>query len=845
MHNLRGVDVDIPRDSLVVITGVSGSGKSSLAFDTLFAEGQRRYLESLSTYTRQYLNQLQRPDVDSIDGLPPTVSIDQRSASPQPRSTLATTTEIYDYLRLLYARAGQSHCPECCRPVAQQSSQQIVSRILEMEDKRKVMILAPLVQGRRGMHRPVFEQIGKEGFVRARVDGVVVDAADPPELAKAETHTIEAVVDRIIVKEGIRARLQESIDLALKHGDGACVVSHLEGEEWRDCFYSEKFACADCGISFPHLEPRTFSFNSPYGACEQCEGLGLVDGAAKEDEADEIGEGIVCSACDGGRLNPFARAVTLAGVPIHELTNMPVADALQFVEQTLNSIESDSNESTFSTEARLVIAKTLPDVCTRLQFLSEVGLDYLRLNRPTRSLSGGEFQRSQLASCLGSGLIGVCYVLDEPTIGLHPRDVGRLIRSLEELRDVGNSVVVVDHDLEIMNRSDCLIDLGPGAGSEGGQLIAFGSPDEVAQNPASVTGRYLAANGSQPRRNRSRQIDDDRTITLRGATRNNLKNVTVRIPLNALSCITGVSGSGKSSLIAQTLAPAIRHALQHSTAKSVDFKQLEGVEQIDRIVEIDQSPIGRSGRSTPATYSGVWDEVRKVFARTREARIRGYAARRFSFNSREGRCPTCSGHGIQTIEMHFMPAMHVTCPDCRGARFNRQTLGVRFAGKHAADILSMRIDEAAELFEHFPKLQKYLRTFEEVGLGYLGLGQSSLTLSGGEAQRVKLATELSRQNDQHTLFVLDEPTTGLHSSDIEKLMSLLNRLVENNNTVIVVEHQLDVIAAADWIIDLGPEGGDAGGQIVAEGTPETTSHVPSSHTGAALRKYLSATKRGN
>ena len=891
MHNLRDVDVDIPRDALVVITGVSGSGKSSLAFDTLFAEGQRRYLESLSTYTRQFLNQLERPDADLIDGLPPTISIDQRAGSLSRRSTLATATEIYDYLRLLYARAGQAHCVGCGRPVTQQSPQAVVEQILALEERRRVMILAPLVRGRKGLHRDVFERISKEGFVRARVDGQIVDAADPPELDGRKLHDIEAVIDRIVVKDGIRTRLQESVDLALKHAEGACLVSHQEGDEWHDRLYSTRFACSDCGLSFPELEPRSFSFNSPYGACEACDGLGV----ARDAETRGHGEGAMggtrnegrkslsprlrvsaspCPDCGGSRLGPFSRGVTIAGVPIHELTAMTVADAADFVDRLADALDADSDELIFTPEGRLAARSALPDIVSRLRFLREVGLDYLTLDRPTRTLAGGEFQRARLAGCLGSGLMGVCYILDEPTIGLHPRDVGRLIETLEGLRDQGNSVLVVEHDGLVMRRSDHLIDLGPGAGSDGGRIVAAGTPDEVSRQADSITGRYLSGVAKIDRLSRRRLIDPQNTLTLTGARLHNLKDVTLRVPLQTLTCVTGVSGSGKSSLIAGTLTPAVRRALAvchgsasrakgqnrthtadtavaHVAAKDADardasdlFDSLTGAEQIDRIVEIDQSPLGRTGRSNPATYSGVWNEVRKVFAKTREARLRGYTARRFSFNAKQGRCAECGGQGTKRIEMNFMPDMHVVCSRCKGARFNRQTLAIRFRGKNVADVLAMRIEEAAGFFENFAKLHAILSTFVDVGLGYLCLGQSSLTLSGGEAQRVKLAAELGRSTSGRTLFVLDEPSTGLHAADVEKLISLCQRLVDRQNSVLVIEHQLDVIAAADWLIDLGPEGGEAGGSIVAEGPPSEVASVEAGHTGRALKEYFSRAVSG-
>lgn len=843
VHNLRNVSVDVPRDSLVVLTGVSGSGKSSLAFDTLFAEGQRRYLESLSTYTRQYLDQLERPDADLIDGLPPTVSIDQRTGSVQPRSTLAITTEIYDYLRVLYARAGQAHCTKCGRPVSRQSAQAIVDQILGMENRRKVMILAPLVRGRKGTHRAVFEKIVREGFVRARVDGEIIEANDPPRLPRQRNHDVEAVVDRIVVKAGIRPRLLESVERALKLGDGTCVLCYEHNGSWHDRLLSEKFACPDCGISFPELQPRTFSFNSPYGACEQCDGLGVQTNSQARDgtqQEDFVLSGEPCRSCQGSRLNAVGRRVTVGQLTIQELTALTVADALHTITGWLRELKSRADSAaSLSPEGRLVAERTLPEIESRLLFLAKVGLDYLSLERPTRTLSGGEFQRARLAGALGSGLIGVCYVLDEPTIGLHARDTGRLVDTLQELRDAGNSVLVVEHDPTTIARADCLIDLGPGAGDDGGRLIAIGTPDDIVRNNESITGQYLRRRRSLFASRERRLAKSAEGLRIKGARLHNLDNLSVDVPLGVFTCITGVSGSGKSSLIAQTLVPALENVLSGRTAR-MDLQELHGTERLERVVEVDQSPIGRSGRSNPATYAGIWDEVRKAFAKTREARIRGYTARRFSFNARQGRCETCLGQGTKRIEMHFMPDMHVTCPRCKGARFNRQTLSVRYAGKNVADVLAMRIDEAAQFFHRFPKLRRILSTFHQVGLGYLCLGQSSLTLSGGEAQRVKLATELSRSSSQgiETLFVLDEPTTGLHLADVAKLISLLHQLVDEGHSVLIIEHELDVVAAADWVIDLGPEGGTGGGKLVAQGTPEEVADVPGSHTGRALAGYL-------
>ncbi len=925
VHNLQNVDLDLPRDRLIVVTGPSGSGKSSLAFDMLFAEGQRQYIESLSVYARQFLHQMERPDVDLIDGLEPTISIDQRAGSQNPRSTVATVTEIYDYLRLLFARLAEPACFQCGATIRQQSAEQIIEDLLALPVGTKLILMAPLVRGRKGQHKDVLAAVRKAGFVRVRVDGEVLDVDQVGELAPRKNHQIEAVVDRIVIRDGVDARLAESTRLALAHGEGAVLVSFFAPcngekaaargkESWTEQLYSTLYACPHCKISFEELEPRTFSFNSPYGACPACEGLGsrlqfdpelvvpddslsLADGAvsawkgatavetrrhksqlrdflksagfdwkkplsqlkprAREQLFHGDGSGfigllalleqeyvtslqatrrerlealrgqVVCKACGGSRLRPEARACRFHGRAIHEITAMSVGQAREWF-ATLS----------WPPAAEPIARPTVQEIDRRLDFLQRVGVDYLTLDRPADTLSGGELQRVRLATGIGSGLVGVCYVLDEPSIGLHPRDTQRLIDALRRLQEQGNTVLVVEHDEAIMRNADWLVDMGPGAGLHGGRIVAQGTPEAVSQNPQSVTGRYLSGELSIAVPKRRRRVAKTRSLVIEGVTTNNLKDVDARIPLSVLVCMTGVSGSGKSSLVNETLARALARRLSGTGPRPGPHRSLRGVSQIDKMIQIDQSPIGRTPRSNPATYTGIFDEVRRVFAGTREARQRGYKLGRFSFNVKGGRCEECQGQGVRRIEMNFLPDLTVTCPRCDGARFNRQTLEVRYRGLSIADVLDLRVEDAIQFFENFPQIVRLLNSLQEVGLGYLAAGQASTTLSGGEAQRIKLATELARVDTGNTLYILDEPTTGLHFDDIKKLLAVLNRLVDLGNTMLVIEHNPDVIKSADWIIDLGPEGGAAGGYIVAAGTPEDIAATPGNSTGMFLKPLL-------
>lgn len=926
-HNLKGVDIELPKDKLIVMTGISGSGKSSLAFDTIYAEGQRRYVESLSAYARQFLGQMDKPDVDTIEGLSPAISIDQKTTSKNPRSTVATVTEIYDYIRLLYARVGKPYCPNHNIEIESQTVQQMVDRILELETRTKIQLLAPVVSHRKGSHEKLIEDIGKKGYVRLRVDGEIVDVNEVPDLDKNKNHTIEVVVDRLVIKEGIETRLADSIETALELSEGSLTVDVIDGEDLK---FSENHACPICGFSIGELEPRMFSFNSPFGACPTCDGLGqrltvdmdlvipdpnktLNEGAIEPWEPTSSDfyptllkrvcevykinmdkpykkltdrqknilmhgsgdkeieftfnqrfgggkrkrkmafEGVLnnidrryhespseytremmsrymtelpCETCHGKRLSKEALSVYVGGCNIGEVVQDSIKEALKYY-QNIELSEQD----------QAIANQILKEIISRLAFLNNVGLEYLTLNRASGTLSGGEAQRIRLATQIGSRLTGVLYVLDEPSIGLHQRDNDRLINTLKEMRDLGNTLIVVEHDDDTMRSADYLVDVGPGAGSHGGEIVAQGTPKQVMKDKNSLTGQYLSGKKKIDVPEYRREVTKKK-ISIKGAKSNNLKNVDVDFPLSVMTVVTGVSGSGKSSLVNEVLYKSLAQKINKSKVKPGEYDSIKGIDQLDKIIDIDQSPIGRTPRSNPATYTGVFDDIRDVFAQTNEAKIRGYQKGRFSFNVKGGRCEACKGDGIIKIEMHFLPDVYVPCEVCDGKRYNRETLEVTYKGKNIADVLEMTAEDATHFFENIPKIKRKLQTLVDVGLGYVTLGQQATTLSGGEAQRVKLASELHKRSTGRSIYILDEPTTGLHVDDISRLLKVLNRLVENGDTVVIIEHNLDVIKTADHIIDLGPEGGDGGGTIVATGTPEDIANVENSYTGQYLKTVL-------
>jgi excinuclease ABC subunit A len=925
-HNLKNIDLEIPRNALIVFTGLSGSGKSSLAFDTIYAEGRRRYVESLSAYARQFLGQMDKPDVDSIEGLSPAVSIDQKGASRNPRSTVGTVTEIYDYLRLLYARIGKVHCPHCCRPIAGQTVQQIVDQLLQWPQGTRIQLLSPLVRGRKGEYEGLFEELRKKGYVRVRVDGETRELEENIDLQKNQKHNIEVVIDRLIIRENIASRLADSLETALDLGDGLVIVEQ-QGRE--DKIYSSNFACVQCGFSLEELSPRVFSFNSPYGACSECGGLGITmefdpelvipnpelsieEGAIhpwrggqnsfnnqflrafaqhfnlnlnkpfasfspeeknlilhganvpivfryvspykkrvrnyqrpfpgilgilqkyyRELENDESRAYLAsymssksCPACEGARLKETSLAVTVGGFNIAQVSSLTVGEALRFLSQ-LQLTEKE----------RYIASHVIKEISSRLGFLANVGLSYLALNRSATTLSGGEAQRIRLATQIGSGLTGVIYILDEPSIGLHPRDNSRLLQTLTHLRDLGNTVIVVEHDEDTIRSADFIVDMGPGAGQAGGYVVAAGPPTKIMEEPASLTGDYLTGRKTIPLPDVRRKAQQ-RWLSLKGVSANNLKNIDVHFPLNLFTCVTGVSGSGKSTLVNEVLAKALAQKLHRAREKPGPYQKIEGLEYLDKVIEITQSPIGRTPRSNPATYTNVFDGIRELFAQVSESRMRGYKPGRFSFNVKGGRCEACRGDGILRIEMHFLPDVYVPCEVCKGQRYNRETLEILYKGKNISDVLDMTVSEALDFFAHIPRVQRKLQALFDVGLGYIRLGQPATTLSGGEAQRVKLAAELSRRSNGKTLYILDEPTTGLHVDDIKKLLNILERLTDNGDTVIVIEHNLEVIKRADYLIDLGPEGGEDGGQVVGCGTPEELALLEGSYTGQYLRKVL-------
>lgn len=819
-HNLKNLDLEIPRDQLVVITGLSGSGKSSLAFDTIYAEGQRRYVESLSAYARQFLDQMTKPDVDSIEGLSPAISIEQKTTSHNPRSTVGTVTEIYDYFRLLFARIGQPFCYLCGNAIAAQTIQQMVDAIIVLPLGTKIHILAPIVRGRKGEYRKELLAARKAGFVRARIDGDIRDLGESISLHKQRKHTIEIVIDRLIVKSetGVARRLADSIETALKMAQGLVGVL-TEDDQVR--VYSEHLACIQCGVSYSEISPRIFSFNSPHGACDGCDGIGYE--ASTHSEWEEWTFDTPCEICGGGRLKKESLAIKIGGQSIAEVTHLSVRNTLAFMDALI-----------LTDREQMIGQRVLKEIRERLEFLLNVGLGYLTLDRPSATLSGGEGQRIRLATQIGSGLVGVLYILDEPSIGLHQRDHRRLLQTLLRLRDMGNTVVVVEHDAETMRAADYVLDLGPGAGVEGGQLVAHGPPSVVMAHPSSLTGQYLKGSRRVSLTQRARQPKGFLTVV--GAEKHNLQHVTVNFPLGLLTCVTGVSGSGKSTLVVDVLFRSLGQGFSQKKPVFEGCRDIRGLDQLDKLIDIDQSPIGRTPRSNPATYTGLFSFIRDLFAQLPESRVRGYKPGRYSFNVKGGRCEACQGDGLIKIEMHFLPDIYVTCEACNGQRYNRETLDVTYKGRTIAEVLNMTVAEALEFFVNIPPLRTRLQTLSDVGLHYIKLGQSATTLSGGEAQRVKLSKELSKRPTGRTLYILDEPTTGLHFVDIQRLLDVLDRLVETGNTVLVIEHNVDVIQNADWVIDLGPEGGDQGGFVVAEGTPQSVMQVKASWTGQVLRE---------
>ena len=829
-HNLKKIDLEIPRDRLVVVTGVSGSGKSSLAFDTLYAEGQRRYVESLSAYARQFLERMERPDVDVIEGLSPAIAIDQRGVSRNPRSTVGTITEIYDYLRLLFARVGKPHCLQCGREINAQTIQQVVDRLLSFSPQTRLHILAPITPGKKSELGKKLDALAKAGFVRVRIDGKHYDLGDENVLKKTARHSIDLLVDRLVLREGIEKRLADSLELASRYGRGLVKVEVFPGQESKkgeELVFTQNFVCVQCGTSFPEISPRLFSFNSPQGACQACAGLGRV---AKRSRRSEDLERYLdlppCSQCKGARLKPEGLHIKIAGKNIVELTSSPIKKALDFF-ATLKLGRRD----------QAVADRILTEITNRMRFLIQVGLDYLSLDRPSATLSSGEAQRIRLATQIGSSLVGVLYILDEPSVGLHQRDNSRLLALLKDLRDSGNTVLVVEHDREAIMGADYVVDLGPGAGTNGGEVVAQGTPQQIMESEGSLTGRYLSGRLEIPVPLRRRRGNGE-SLIIKGARQNNLKGITVEFPVAAMTCVTGVSGSGKSSLVVETLYKALARRLHRSKERAGLFDDLIGWEHFDNVISIDQSPIGRAPRSNPATYTGLFDHIRDLFAQLPDARVRGFRRGRFSFNARGGRCEACAGDGLIRIEMHFLPDAFVTCEVCGGRRYNRETLDVLHRGRSIADVLDLTVNQALEFMGSIPPIRRKLETLRDVGLGYLHLGQPAQTLSGGEAQRIKLARELSKRSTGRTLYILDEPTTGLHFDDIRKLLEVLNRLTEAGNTVVVIEHNLDMIKAADFVLDMGPEGGDMGGDVVAFGTPEEVAHVEKSYTGLYLKGIL-------